>query len=210
MLDGLQNLFADPALLAANIVIMVVAITLHELGHAASAHWCGDDTAKKRGRLTLDPLKHLDPLGSLLIVVAGFGWGKPVPVNPQNFRRPRRDDLLVSFAGPAANIVQAVAFGTGLRIFAATGWHIPHLIEAFFEAGLLINVLLAVFNLIPVGPLDGAHILKGLLPPKSAVGYARFNHRYGWVVLLLVVVTGAASYVFNPAYNIARRVLVGT
>lgn len=209
MLDRLDSFVSHPGQLAATVLILVAAITFHEWGHAAAAHACGDDTAKEQGRLTLDPLKHLDILGSIFILLVGFGWGKPVPVNPQNFRNPRRDDILVSAAGPAMNVVQLVVFGIGLRIFHMAGYSPPAFVAYIFEYGFMINVLLAIFNLIPVGPLDGAHILKGFLPLKAAVRFSRFNTRYGWAVLALMLFTGVASYVFSPALAVARFVIVG-
>lgn len=213
----ISQLLTHPIELASTLLILVLAITLHEWGHAFAAHRCGDDTANNAGRLTLNPIRHLDPIGSLLIVLAGFGWGKPVPVNPANFRYPRRDDILVAAAGPAMNVLQALVFGLTLRALGTWSSATPGVAFPTFlvgAGGLLwtgfsINVLLAVFNIIPVGPLDGAHILQGLLPLDQAARFARFNQRFGGLALILLFITPVAGYVLEPVKHVAARIIVG-
>jgi len=176
------------------------------------AYRCGDDTARLLGRITLNPLPHLDPFGSvllplLLIITKStflIAWAKPVPVNPRNFRNPTRDDILVSVSGCAVNVLLAFAF-TLCAIFTLVLLHrIPGLGpygNVFLQMclfGIWINLILAIFNLIPIPPLDGSHILRELLPYSAAVEYDRIG-RYGFILLLLLVMTPLFSYVFFPA-----------
>ena len=168
---------------------IALAITVHEFAHAKIADWAGDPTPRKAGRVTLNPLAHYDPIGTTLILLFGMGWGKPVPVNPFNFRRPREDEVLVSAGGAAANLVLAVIFGMLLR-FSLVPEVYRHL--AFFIVEL--NVMLAVFNLIPLWPLDGSHVLVGLLQREPARKVALFYQTHGITPLI----------VFLLAMNILR------
>lgn len=164
-------------------VALIVAATVHEYAHAYVADLLGDSTPRNQGRLTLNPLAHLDPLGSLLILLAGFGWAKAVQINPSNFRDWRRDTMIVAAAGPLANVTLlfmiGIPFKLGLLEFSAP-------LEQLLMTMIRINAMLAIFNLLPVPPLDGSKILMGLLPPAQAVSYARFTP-YGTLVLLLLV-----------------------
>jgi len=179
------------SLLITRLVTLVVAFTVHEFAHAWSATQLGDDTPRLSGRLTLNPLAHLDPLGSLLLVVAGFGWAKPVPVNPYNYGRPRRDDILVSGAGVAANLTVAVVFSLLLRFFPwGSGLLSDEVATIVFLLLLqlaLVNFGLFVFNLLPIPPLDGSHILRELLPAQAAAQFSQIS-RYGVIVLVVAVV----------------------
>ncbi len=181
----------DPATLFYVGVALIVAATVHEFAHAYVADRLGDSTPRGQGRLTLNPLAHLDPVGSLLILLAGFGWAKPVQINPANFRDWRRDSIMVAAAGPLANVtllfVLGVPYKLGLLdsgLFAASG------LNRLLLAMMQINAMLAVFNLIPVPPLDGSKILMGLLPPAQAVSYARLQP-YGVFILLILVITNS-------------------
>ena len=173
-------------------VALVVAATIHEFAHAYVADRLGDPTPRAQGRLTLNPLAHLDPLGSILILVAGFGWAKPVQINPMHFRDWRRDTIIVAAAGPLANITLLFALGVpfklGLLDFGGST------VDRLLVTVIQINAMLAVFNLIPVPPLDGSKILMGLLPPAQAVSYARLQP-YGVFILLLLVMTNVLSVV---------------
>jgi len=170
----------------------VVAATIHEFAHAYVADRLGDPTPRAQGRLTLNPLAHLDPLGSILILLAGFGWAKPVQINPMHFRDWRRDTIIVAAAGPLANITLLFALGVpfklGLLDFGGST------VDRLLVTVIQINAMLAVFNLIPVPPLDGSKILMGLLPPAQAVSYARLQP-YGVFILLLLVMTNVLSVV---------------
>ena len=166
----------EPLQIVLYILVLVISISLHEFSHAWSAYELGDPTARNLGRLTLNPIKHFDPLGALMIVFMsisgwGIGWGKPVPVNPYNLRtNPRVGMGLTSAAGPFSNLVLAALFAIPLRL----GLNVPSLVLSFFWAMVIINVSLALFNLIPLPPLDGFHVVQGIL------GTFRTRWAYEW------------------------------
>jgi Zn-dependent protease len=177
-----------------NIVIaLLFAITIHEFFHAWTANKLGDPTAKMQGRLTLNPLAHLDPLGTICIFIAHFGWGKPVPVNPSYFKHPRRDDVLVSAAGPISNFVSALFFGLMFQILYKFTAVTPDLLKVL-ELLVVMNLMLAIFNCIPLYPLDGSHILKGFLPRQMLPGYENIC-RYSPFVLLGVILLGNFAHI---------------
>lgn len=180
----------DPLFLIPFIPVLLLALTLHEFAHAWTAVHFGDPTPQLAGRLTLDPLKHLDPLGTLCLFLVYFGWAKPVPVNPANFTHPRAD-LWVSLAGIIANLVQAVLYALvwhSVRNFfpSALG---PGL-SRFLWLGIMINLGLALFNLLPIFPLDGSHVVKNLLPHAQAYHFSVFNQRYGSMILMGLLLIG--------------------
>lgn len=173
----------------------LLALTVHEFSHALAAERLGDSTPRLMGRLTLNPLPHIDPFGTiilpgLLILLRApfiFGWAKPVPINPLNLRNPKRDIVWVSLAGPAANLIFALVCGLLLRfslLFSSSG---P--VTAILAWAVIIGLVLAAFNLIPVPPLDGSGILKGLLPDSMQEGYARYE-RFGFLILLALFTIG--------------------
>jgi len=171
---------------------ILIALTVHEFAHAYIANRLGDPTAKMMGRLTLNPLKHLDPLGTLLLFLVNFGWAKPVPVNPQYFRDPKRDMLLVALAGPVSNIILAFIAGITLRalsIDASPSEGAFALFKLMVRYSLFINLVLAFFNLIPIPPLDGSKILRSLLPDSMLEAFLRFE-QYGPFVLLGLILLG--------------------
>ncbi len=173
----------NPAFILAWLVAVTIALTVHEFAHAKVADMAGDGTPRAMGRVSLNPLDHYDPIGTTMIVLFGFGWGKPVPINPTNFGHPRRDDALVALAGPGSNIVVAVLFAMPLRFgFAGEYAQVLQLI-------VLLNLFLAFFNIIPVFPLDGSHILQAVLPYEKARIYSDFMQRYGILLLILIIVT---------------------
>lgn len=168
---------------------LLVAFTLHELAHAVTADYLGDPTPRNMGRITLNPLKHLDPIGTIMLLIAGFGWAKPVVVNPMNMRgNPRRDMAIVAIAGPLSNIVMAtiaaIPFRLGLLQFTQTptAGIIPTLPFVMSEF-IWINLILAFFNLIPIPPLDGSKILFAVLPPEMAYKL-RPLEQYGFLILM--------------------------
>ncbi len=174
----------DWAFVLAWIVAITIALTVHEFAHAKVADMAGDPTARDQGRVSLNPLDHYDPIGTTMILLLGFGWGKPVPVNPANFGHPRRDEALVSVAGPGSNIITAALFAVPLRFGFAGDYALA------INLIVLLNLFLAFFNLIPIFPLDGSHILQAILPYEKARSYAIFMSRYGMILLLVLVFTG--------------------
>ena len=190
---GLLGAAADPQRLISLIIGFIVAISVHEACHALAATWLGDPTPKSQGRLTLNPLRHLDFMGTLLLVVAGFGWGKPVIVNPLNLRFGiRRGTAIVSAAGPASNLALAALLGP---VFAQVAGESSGILPnsqflAYVLIGTItINILLAVFNLIPIPPLDGFGVLYGVVPPETAEALEPLR-RYGPLILFGVVILG--------------------
>jgi Zn-dependent protease len=176
---------------------ILMALTFHECAHAYVAHRYGDDTAKKSGRLTLNPLRHLDPLGTIMIFLVQFGWAKPVPVNPYNLRNPKKDMLWISAAGPISNMLLALMSGLLFRLLsenAATPERstIAGLIVLMVFLSMKINLALAIFNILPIAPLDGSKILYGLLPP----GFGKMIfalERYGPFILIGLIIFGRAT-----------------
>ena len=173
---------------------ILLALTFHEYAHAFVANMYGDDTAKQSGRLTLNPLAHLDPMGTIMIFLVHFGWAKPVPVNPRRLKNPKKDMLWISAAGPLANMVLALVSGILLRLlFAAFGKPDQHSITGLLTfmviMSLQINLALAIFNVLPIAPLDGSKILFGLLPSKHE-GKIYFLERYGPFILIGLIVFG--------------------
>jgi Zn-dependent protease len=173
------------------VIPILFALTIHELSHGLMALHFGDPTAKNAGRLTLNPLAHLDPIGTLMLFIVHFGWAKPVPVNPAYFKDPKKDMIWVSLAGPVSNII--LAFLTGM-IIRVVGMEMSNnftlnFLKLMLYYSLTINLALAVFNLIPIPPLDGSKILQGLLPPKY--DEIMYNlERYGPFILLGIIMFG--------------------
>jgi Zn-dependent protease len=168
---------------------MLLALSLHEASHAGAALMMGDDTATRMGRLTLNPLKHLDPLGVLAFMIVHFGWAKPVPVNLLRLRNPRRDNMLIGLAGPASNLALGVLLLAGIRTVYLIGPVTDDLmmtVVAFLFVGAQLNIGLCFFNLIPIPPLDGSHILLGLVPERVADEIEPM-FRYGGILLLFLV-----------------------
>jgi Zn-dependent protease len=183
------------------LLALVVGITVHEFAHAYRADRAGDPTARANGRVSLNPLDHYDPVGTTLILLFGFGWGKPVPVNHFLFRNPRRDEIMVSLWGPLSNLITATVLAIPVR-FGVAGAYTSVLL-AIIE----LQLILAVFNLIPVYPLDGSHILSALLPVEQARRLDAAYAQYG-PLLLVVVVMVAGQFVW-PVVNALLTLLLG-
>ncbi len=176
---------------------ILLALTFHEYAHAYVANRLGDDTAKKGGRLSLNPLRHLDPLGTIMIFLVHFGWAKPVPVNPYRLKNPKKDMLWISAAGPLSNMALALASGILFRLLVAVGetpdrTSITGLLIYVVFMSLQINLALAIFNVLPIAPLDGSKILSGLLPARFGKMFYLME-RYGPFILLGLIILGSAT-----------------
>ena len=194
-------------------VILVFSLTVHEMAHAWTADRLGDPTARLLGRVSLNPLVHADLIGTvvfpLMALVSGvplIGWAKPVPVNIRLLRRQRRDYVLVAAAGPASNLVLAFAAATVMSLVArdaVDGPILPVVLTSVLAGAVQINLLLAVFNMIPIPPLDGGNVLSGLLPRDLAAGFDRIRP-YGFLILYALVLTDGYRYLVVPPYNFLR------
>ncbi len=227
LLRAIDLFQTDPALalitLAAFSLSLVVGITFHEFSHAYVATTLGDNTARSQGRLTLNPLAHLDPFGTILIFFAGFGWGKPVPVNPMFLRIGYRQGMAaVSLAGPISNIIAAALFAIPLRAglveSGGSGFSVlgrTDVLSYALTSLVFWNLILAVFNLLPIAPLDGFKVALGLLPRKAANSLARLEP-YGPGILLVVIALGflspnlrILSIIISPILNFLSLVILG-
>jgi len=206
----MTDLLGDPTFIFQRVLYqlpaLLVAVTVHEVAHAVVADRLGDPTARRLGRITLNPLPHIDPLGAICLVLAGFGWARPVPVDARNFTHPVRDMFWVAVAGPIANFL--AGFVAIVLFLALSSGIVPRPLLIVLYAVFALNVALGIFNLIPLPPLDGGHFLPYLLP-KEAAGLLRMLERYGMLVLLLLVFTGAISHIIGPVTVWATELLKG-
>ncbi|MBN2557320.1 MAG: site-2 protease family protein [Clostridia bacterium] len=185
------------------IPVLIIALSFHEFSHAFIAHKLGDDTAKDRGRMTLNPLKHLDPLGTVMMIVAHIGWAKPVPVNQLNFKDPKQDMVKVGLAGPVSNLL--LAFITAFPLQAMVSVYATRMPTqaaiVFWDFLILfftVNLYLAVFNLLPVPPLDGSRIFYGILPERFYFKVMQYERYVGFALILLIILApGVLSTVLN-------------
>jgi Zn-dependent protease len=210
----------DPSTLIAHLFVLIVAFTFHEFAHAWTANYFGDPTPKMNGRLTLNPLAHLDPIGSLLLLVAGFGWAKPVPINLYFLqKRSSSAVMLVSLAGPASNLLMALAAAIPFRLgivslndafiaIQSRSLHILPTIPQTLYIFIQINLLLMLFNLIPIAPLDGEKVAEYFFP-ASWLQFLDAIRPYGPIILMAIVFLGVLSYIINPPLVLLMRILVG-
>lgn len=181
---------------------LILSLSIHEFAHAYVAYKLGDPTAKVLGRVSLDPRVHLDLTGTILLLFAGFGWGKPVPVNESNLSVPKRDSALVSAAGPISNILLAVIFAL-LFHFGGLG---GRLVGLFVQLVVRYNIILAVFNLLPINPLDGFKVVNGILPEELSYQWIQIG-QYGVWILLALVLTGTIDRIINPIIDLFFNIL---
>lgn len=197
----LQLLSTNPIFFVIIALTFVISLTIHEFAHALAADRLGDSTPRFTGRLTLNPLAHLDPIGTLMILIVRFGWGKPVMINPVNFKNPRRDGSIVAFAGPLFNILLAVVLAIVIKMV-PIGVGLGSLLEIV----MTFNLALAFFNLLPVYPLDGFNVMYGLLPVNLAWQWQETS-RYGIIILLILIMTGSISGLIFPIVDFSLRLL---
>lgn len=181
------------------IPVLLFAITIHEYAHGRAALWLGDPTAKLSGRLSLNPLHHIDPFGAICLFLFNFGWAKPVPVNPRYFKNMRRDIIIMSLCGPLANISAAFLVGMLIR-YLLLPWEVYQITLIYL---LFMNIGLGLFNLLPIPPLDGSHVLENALSPNAAQKYREFG-RYGPILILAIVMLDNFAHT-----GIINRVLIG-
>jgi Zn-dependent protease len=202
-------------------IMLLVGFPVHEFAHALAAYRLGDSTAKLFGRLTLNPVAHFDPLGGILLAVSfigsgfGFGWAKPTPVNPANLAGGRRGEAMVAAAGPLSNLVLAAAAALPLRFILNTNLatEVPELIILILGLFVYINLVLMIFNLLPIPPLDGSKVLFAFLPPRLAWQWRPILEQYGFILLLLLFFlppgNSIGGQVLGPILNAIFRLLVG-
>jgi len=205
----LDSLVTDPLFFVIWFAAVVIVIGIHEFAHAFSADRLGDPTPAYNGRLTLNPLVHLDPIGTLILVFSGYGWGRPVQINPLNFEKPSRDTMLVSLAGPASNLILATVVSIFLHIVPASG--LPDLVFQFCIVLIKFNILLAVFNLLPVAPLDGFKVVAGLLPYEHIDSWMELENYGIFILVVLILPLGGLrilDLVIGPPIALLERILL--
>jgi Zn-dependent protease len=206
----------SPELIIAIALILLVSFPVHEFSHALAAYRLGDGTAKLFGRLTLNPIVHFDPIGAAFLVItaitgSGLGWAKPTPVNPANLRYGSVGDAIVSFAGPASNLVLAAAVALPLRLILHSDLiaQVPTFAQNVLFNFIYINVALFLFNLVPIPPLDGSKILLAALDPRTAYQLRPVLTQYGPILLLVILFTGIAGRIISPVIAGILRLLLG-
>jgi Zn-dependent protease len=202
----------DPIAVAISFGVLLLSLTIHEAAHAWTADKLGDPTARQLGRVSLNPLVHIDWIGTVLLPIIAIvsnlpliGWAKPVPVMLRNLRHPRRDFMIVAAAGPISNLLQAVAYAIVLQL--VTDPEAPGLLAQALRLAVFVNLLLAFFNLIPVPPLDGGNVLLGLLPPRLAAVYDQ-TRQFGFIILYALMLSGVASAIIFPPTRFMMGLLI--
>ncbi len=190
-------------------IVILLAISIHEMAHGFVAYKLGDPTAKSMGRLSLNPLKHLDPIGALCMLFFGFGWAKPVMINPYNFKKPKRDSALTALGGPLANFILAflgIVIFKILIVFQTPSNAFTEIIASFLSAFISLNIGLGSFNLIPIPPLDGSKIFLSLLPDRLYMDIMRYE-RLGWIILVVALATNVLTPVMVTIQNFIINIM---
>ncbi len=208
----LQSIIANPLSFIFLLLAILIALVLHEFAHALAADKLGDPNPRVAGRVSLNPTRHLDPLGTILIIVTGFGWGKPVGFDPYNLKDPVKDGALIAAAGPVSNLLLAFLLALLLRFIPFFGSN--PLLFTFLFTLFNINLSLAIFNLVPLYPLDGHHILRAILPRSVLPGYDRFNRSFGILVAFLLILPiftpiPPVNYLLTPALEFCYSLFLG-
>jgi Zn-dependent protease len=212
----------DPGVIAIQFAVFLFSLSIHECAHALAANWSGDPTGRYQGRITLNPMAHIDPIGtvilplSMMIFGGGmmFGWAKPVPFNPLNLRNRKLGEILIAAAGPASNLVLMVICAVLMKIFFYSDivsrdafGDVSGAIFTILQYGIVMNIVLAVFNMIPIPPLDGSHILRNVLPDTLADRYSQLSPLAGFVILILLVNIGVTGWLATPILNFVNAFL---
>lgn len=217
----MDPLLSLPQLIAAWVLPVLFAITLHEAAHGWVANKLGDQTAFLLGRVTLNPLKHIDPIGTVIVPIVLlilskmtgspfiFGWAKPVPINWNNFKHPKQDKILVALAGPFSNFLMALFWAMIMKIGILLQPQFAPLVALIFmgQAGIMINLVLMALNLLPIPPLDGSRVVSSLLPPQAEEIYSRIEP-YGFFILLALLWTGLLGYILFPLMMFFKKMVV--
>jgi Zn-dependent protease len=203
----IQSLFQSPVSFLMSLLAIIAAISIHEFSHAWAADRLGDPTPRLQGRLTLNPKAHLDPIGTLMLILFRFGWGRPVIFDPFNLKNPRRDTMLIGLAGPASNLISAAGAAVTIRLIGEI-WPISLILVPF----IVISVVLAVFNLVPVHPLDGGKIIAGILPRETAREFEAMMRTWGTMILIFLIFPwgGMAPvfYLVGPVISLILGILL--
>ncbi len=214
VIQGIQtgNIYLVFSQLIVLVLLLLIAFPIHELAHAVTARYLGDDTAEKLGRITLNPLKHLDPLGTIFFLLSGFGWAKPVPVSIWRLRgSPRTSFAIVALAGPASNIVLALIFSLLFRLVepgVTSSNELGQMILYALLTAVNLNIYLALFNLIPIPPLDGSRLLAAILPDQGQAIVDQLE-RYGFLILIALSATGVLTRIIVPPANYLLQLFTG-
>ncbi len=211
----LSLLFREPTIFFMIVATFVLVLSVHEYSHALVSSWLGDSTAERMHRLTLNPLSHIDPIGFLMLIVIGFGWGKPVPVDVRYLSHPKRDMLWIAIAGPTSNVISAALFGLAFRYLYALGFLQSREVVLLLYFTVQINFVLAFFNMIPLPPLDGSKVLAGLLPFRQEMAYRRLEQPLS-ILLIALIIAGAIFHlsligriIMPPAVFLTRMLMGG-
>lgn len=202
-----MSIFSEGGLINAlyMLVPIVLALSVHEFSHALAADLLGDPTAKMMGRLTLDPIQHIDPIGFIALFLFGFGWAKPVPFNPDNLKNRKLGTIIISVAGPLSNLLMAVAFSLLLK-YVITPMN-NDILSIIFTYGVVINVSLMAFNLLPLPPLDGSRILTAVLPANAEM-WVYEHEQYINLVIIILLITGGVSTILSPLVSPLLSILL--
>lgn len=206
-----QTVLNDPASFIFLLLAILIALVIHEFAHAFTADKLGDPNPRLSGRVTLNPAKHLDPWGTILIIFTGYGWGKPVAFDPYNLKDPVKDGALIAAAGPLINLILAFILGLFFRFFP---FSIPQLLLQFLIILFSVNLSLAIFNLVPLYPLDGHHILRVFFSNNFRSAYDQFNHRFGIILAFLLILPifsslAPVNYIIIPAISFLQKIFLG-
>lgn len=205
----LELLFSHPLAFFVTAFGLIVSLTIHEFSHALAADKLGDPTPRVQGRLTLNPLAHLDPLGTLAMLLVRFGWGKPVQFDPYNLQNPLRDSALIALAGPVSNFLLAILLSILLKLLPFENFLLSYILGQL----IVTNIVLGIFNFVPVAPLDGSKIILAILPKELAYEYEAFMHQFGFMILLALIFpwyqgTSPISLLIGPVITFLTNILL--